>query len=168
MADGGQPIGFITAESAHTGAVAELYKHVYIDGVEKSVEKVNKTTYRSSPRTIIVGSRRNPALSAESSGSGCDTGRGACQRDACLLRGEDAVGKEPERMKVGKVSETILKRSIFKQIHTKREEVILGAGVGEDCAAVKLKPGEVFVLSTDPITGTVKRCGNAGDPDYRK
>ncbi len=62
-------------------------------------------------------------------------------------------------MKVGKVSETILKRSIFKQIHTKREEVILGAGVGEDCAAVKLKPGEVFVLSTDPITGTVKDVG---------
>ena len=62
-------------------------------------------------------------------------------------------------MKVGKVSETILKRSIFKQIRTKREEVLLGAGVGEDCAAVKLEPGEVFVLSTDPITGTVKDVG---------
>ena len=65
VADGGQPIGFITAESAHTGAVAELYKHVYVDGVEKSVEKVNKTTYRSSPRTIIVGIAGDPALSAE-------------------------------------------------------------------------------------------------------
>ncbi len=65
VADGGQPIGFITAESAHTGAVAELYKHVYVDGVEKSVEKVNKTTYRSSPRTIIVGVAGDPALSAE-------------------------------------------------------------------------------------------------------
>ncbi len=62
-------------------------------------------------------------------------------------------------MKVGKVSETILKRSIFKQIHTKREEVLLGAGVGEDCAAMRLKPGEVFVISTDPITGTVKDVG---------
>lgn len=62
-------------------------------------------------------------------------------------------------MKVGKVSETILKRSIFKQIHTKRDEVLLGAGVGEDCAAVKLEPGEVFVISTDPITGTVKDVG---------
>ena len=55
-------------------------------------------------------------------------------------------------MKVGKVSETILKRSIFKQIHTKRDEVLLGAGVGEDCAAMKLAPGEIFVISTDPIT----------------
>lgn len=62
-------------------------------------------------------------------------------------------------MKIGKVSETILKRSIFKQIRTKREEVLLGAGVGEDCAAVKLQPGEIFVLSTDPITGTVKDVG---------
>ena len=62
-------------------------------------------------------------------------------------------------MKVGKVSETILKRSIFKQIRTKRDEVLLGAGVGEDCAAMKLEPGEVFVISTDPITGTVKDVG---------
>ena len=62
-------------------------------------------------------------------------------------------------MKVGKVSETVLKRSIFKQIRTKREEVLLGAGVGEDCAAMKLEPGEIFVISTDPITGTVKDIG---------
>ena len=62
-------------------------------------------------------------------------------------------------MKVGKVSETVLKRSIIKQIHTKRDEVLLGAGVGEDCAAVKLSPGEIFVISTDPITGTVKDVG---------
>lgn len=62
-------------------------------------------------------------------------------------------------MKIGKVSETVLKRSIFKQIHTKRDEVLLGAGVGEDCAAVKLSPREIFVISTDPITGTVKDVG---------
>ena len=62
-------------------------------------------------------------------------------------------------MKIGKVSETVLKRSIFKQIHTKRDEVLLGAGVGEACAAVKLSPGEIFVISTDPITGTVKDVG---------
>lgn len=62
-------------------------------------------------------------------------------------------------MKVGKVSETVLKRSIFKQIHTKRDEVLLGAGVGEDCAAMKLSPGEIFVISTDPITGTVRDVG---------
>lgn len=37
-------------------------------------------------------------------------------------------------MKLGKVSEVCLKRSILRQIKTKREEVISGAGIGEDCA----------------------------------
>jgi len=63
-------------------------------------------------------------------------------------------------MKVGKISESVLKRSVFKQIHTKRDEVLIGAGVGEDCAAVKLNQDEVFVLSTDPITGTSVDIGN--------
>lgn len=63
-------------------------------------------------------------------------------------------------MKVGKIPESVLKRSVFKQIHTKRSEVLLGAGVGEDCAAVKLAPDEMFVMSTDPITGTATDIGN--------
>ena len=46
-------------------------------------------------------------------------------------------------MEIGKVPESVLKRSIFKQIHTKRPEVLVGAGVGEDCAAMELAPGEV-------------------------
>ena len=44
-------------------------------------------------------------------------------------------------MEIGKVPESVLKRSIFKQIHTKRPEVLVGAGVGEDCAAMELAPG---------------------------
>jgi len=63
-------------------------------------------------------------------------------------------------MKVGKVSEAVLKRSVLKQVKNKRKEVLLGAGVGEDCAIVKLEPGEVLAFSTDPITGTVKDIGN--------
>ena len=63
-------------------------------------------------------------------------------------------------MKVGKIPESVLKRSVFKQIHTKRSEVLLGAGVGEDCAAVKLEADEMFVMSTDPITGTATDIGN--------
>ncbi len=62
-------------------------------------------------------------------------------------------------MKVGKVPESVLKRSVFKQLHTKREEVVLGAGVGEDCAAMQLKEDEIFVISTDPITGTAQDIG---------
>ena len=62
-------------------------------------------------------------------------------------------------MKIGKVPENVLERSVFKQLHTKRPEVLLGAGVGEDCAAVKLAEDEIFILSTDPITGTAKDIG---------
>ena len=47
-------------------------------------------------------------------------------------------------MKVGKVPENVLKRSVFKQIHTMRPEVVLGAGVGEDCAAVQLAEDETL------------------------
>ena len=62
-------------------------------------------------------------------------------------------------MKVGKVPENVLKRSVFKQIHTMRPEVVLGAGVGEDCAAVQLSEDETLVMSTDPITGTAQDIG---------
>ena len=62
-------------------------------------------------------------------------------------------------MKIGKIPENVLKRAVFRQLHTKRPEVLLGAGVGEDCAAVKLAADETLVLSTDPITGTVKDIG---------
>lgn len=57
-------------------------------------------------------------------------------------------------MNIGKIPESILKRSVLKQIRTRRPEVVLGAAVGEDCAAVALAEDELFVLSTDPITGT--------------
>ncbi len=63
-------------------------------------------------------------------------------------------------MKTGKVPESVLKRSVLRQIHTRREEVLLGAGVGEDCAALKLAEDEIFVISTDPITGTSTDIGN--------
>lgn len=62
-------------------------------------------------------------------------------------------------MKIGKLPENVLKRSVFKQLHTKREEVLQGAGVGEDCAAMMLQEDELFVVSTDPITGTTQDIG---------
>ena len=63
-------------------------------------------------------------------------------------------------LKTGKVPENVLKRSIIRQIKTKRDEIIVGAGVGEDCAAIGLSDDEVFVMSTDPITGTTHDIGS--------
>ncbi|MBO4904849.1 MAG: AIR synthase family protein [Lachnospiraceae bacterium] len=62
-------------------------------------------------------------------------------------------------LKIGKVPESVLKRSIIKQIRTKRDEILIGAGVGEDCAAIELADDEIFVTSTDPITGTSHDIG---------
>ncbi len=62
-------------------------------------------------------------------------------------------------MKVGKIPEAVLKRSVMKQITGIRKEVLLGAGIGEDCGVLKLEEGEVFVVSTDPITGTAHEIG---------
>ena len=62
-------------------------------------------------------------------------------------------------LKIGKISENVLKRSVLKQIKTKRDEILIGAGIGEDCAILSLKEDEVFVISTDPITGTTKDIG---------
>lgn len=62
-------------------------------------------------------------------------------------------------MKVGKVPEIVLKRSILKQINHRRKEVLVGPAIGEDCAVIELPEEDVLVMSTDPITGTTKDIG---------
>lgn len=62
-------------------------------------------------------------------------------------------------MKIGKVPEAVLKRSILKQVHNRRDEVLVGPGVGEDCAILQLKEDETFIVSTDPITGAKEDVG---------
>ena len=62
-------------------------------------------------------------------------------------------------MKIGKVPENVLKRSILKKTGSKRSEVLIGASVGEDCACVKLGDDEVMVLSSDPVTAATEDTG---------
>lgn len=47
-------------------------------------------------------------------------------------------------MKIGKVSVTVLKRSVLRQLKTKRQEVVSGAGVGGNCA--------IFAFSDECMT----------------
>lgn len=63
-------------------------------------------------------------------------------------------------MKIGKLPEQVLVRSVLKQVKHRREEVLMGPAVGQDCAVVQHGEDEVFVMSTDPITGTVKDIGS--------
>lgn len=44
-------------------------------------------------------------------------------------------------MKIGKVSESVLKRSVLRELKTKNKNVICGAGVGDDCAIFALPEG---------------------------
>ncbi len=62
-------------------------------------------------------------------------------------------------MHVGKVPETVLKRSVLKQIGHRREEVLVGPAIGEDCSVLTIGEDEVLVISTDPITGAIKDIG---------
>lgn len=62
-------------------------------------------------------------------------------------------------MKVGKIPESVLKRSVFKQIGHRREEVLVRPGVGKDCSIIEVEQDEAIVLSTDPITGTANEIG---------
>lgn len=55
-------------------------------------------------------------------------------------------------MKNGKVSESVLKRSVLRQLKTKNENVLCGAGVGDDCAIFSLKDNEKMVSCMQEAT----------------
>lgn len=62
-------------------------------------------------------------------------------------------------MMIGKIPETVLKRSVLNQIRHRRNEVLLGPAVGEDCSIIDLDGDEVIVISTDPVTETYQDTG---------
>lgn len=63
-------------------------------------------------------------------------------------------------MKIGKLPEQVLVRSVLRQVRHRRDEVLMGPAVGQDCAVLTLAEDEAFVMSADPITGTVKDIGS--------
>lgn len=61
-------------------------------------------------------------------------------------------------MKEGKLSNDSLQESILSRLAHKREDILIGPGIGEDCAAISF--GDLAcVLTTDPITGATKDIG---------
>ncbi|HWT73279.1 MAG TPA: AIR synthase family protein [Mobilitalea sp.] len=62
-------------------------------------------------------------------------------------------------MNLGKVPETVLKRSVLNQIKHRRDEVLVGPAIGEDCSVLAIAEDEVIVISSDPITGAVQDIG---------
>lgn len=55
-------------------------------------------------------------------------------------------------MKIGRLPENVLKRSVLRQIKTKREEVLIGAGIGEDCAVLSFGDNSLIAAATNPVT----------------
>jgi len=61
-------------------------------------------------------------------------------------------------MRSGKLTNEELQRIILSQLGANRDDVVLGAGVGEDCAALRFG-GDACVISTDPITAAGSGLG---------
>jgi len=65
VADSGQPLGYISVQSAHIGYTGEYWKIVKVDGVETERVQLNKSNYQASPKTATVGTATdNPAALA--------------------------------------------------------------------------------------------------------
>lgn len=61
-------------------------------------------------------------------------------------------------MRPGKLPADWLKRHAFSHLGLRRAEVLVHAGIGEDCAVIAFGD-EVCVLTSDPITGAAQRIG---------
>ena len=62
-------------------------------------------------------------------------------------------------MKVGNVSQTVLKRSVLKQLHTKRKEILTDLSVEEMCTAVQIRDTEDVVFASAVVSGNSKNIG---------
>ena len=64
-------------------------------------------------------------------------------------------------MKAGKLKESVFKRSILKQLHKRRNEVLVKPAVGGDYGAVSVTEEMAVVMSSDPVTLTKDAIGSS-------
>lgn len=62
-------------------------------------------------------------------------------------------------LKIGKITETVLKRAVLNQIRRRRNEVLLGPAIGEDCGIIDINNNEVITVSSDPVAGVFQDIG---------
>ncbi|MFV0466756.1 MAG: AIR synthase family protein [Lachnospiraceae bacterium] len=60
-----------------------------------------------------------------------------------------------KKLKIGKLSETSLQRSILKQLHGNRQDVLVKPGVGMDYAAIQMISDQNCILSTETFMGDI-------------
>lgn len=56
-------------------------------------------------------------------------------------------------MRLGKIPDSVLKRTVLRQIRTRRQEILHGAGIGEDCAIFAPSDGFVSSVAESAVTG---------------
>lgn len=65
-------------------------------------------------------------------------------------------------LKIGRIPENVLKRSVIKQIKADRSEVLVGAKSGEECSVIAPNPDTTVVSSTEVIVYTDENSGYWG------
>ena len=70
-----------------------------------------------------------------------------------------ADNRKGTAMKIGKISESVLNRSVLRLIKKHKNEVTKGAGIGEDCAFLSWKNSDMAVASTQTVTLPVRNAG---------
>jgi vancomycin resistance protein YoaR len=84
-----QGIGYVSVESAHVGYTAQLWKIVTENGVEVSREVINKSTYKMSPRTAVVGVNTDNPVYAERIQAAVASGSiDICKAEAAAIKAE--------------------------------------------------------------------------------
>lgn len=91
-ASSGQGIGYISVQSAHIGYTAQLWKIVEENGAEVSREVINKSTYKASPRSAVVGvNTDNPNHAARMQAAIASGSIDTCKAEAAAINAELAA-----------------------------------------------------------------------------
>lgn len=64
-------------------------------------------------------------------------------------------------MKAGKLKESILKRSVLKQLHKRGESTLQGPAIGGDYGAIAISETDAVVIASDPVTLTKDEIGSS-------
>ncbi len=69
-----KPVGFYSIQGVHTGYKAELIRVVKQDGKEVSREVINRSTYKATPRTALIGTASDDPAAVATIKEAIDTG----------------------------------------------------------------------------------------------
>ena len=93
----GQGVGYISVESAHVGYTAQLWKIVEENGAEVSREVINKSSYKVSPRSAVVGVNTDNPLYAQRINAAVASGSiDACKAEAAAIKAEMAAAQQQQ------------------------------------------------------------------------